>query len=228
MNKKDKIKIIIVDDHMIFRKGLRLMIEDFNFVDIIGEAESGQEFLTMLNKLTPDVVLMDIKMPGMSGIETTQLAVEQYPDLTIIALTMHEEEEYVKSMFDAGSKGYILKNVSKEELKKALRTIADGKSYYYSANLSSLIINHFLDTEKNSQSKALRESKLSKKINLSPRCSEILKYLCEGMTNEDIAKKLNLSERTIQGHRGRILKKVGVKNTPALIRFAILNNMVKI
>ena len=223
----EPITAIIVDDHFIFRKGLRLLLEELNFVEVIGEASNGIEFLELLKKIKPDIVFMDVKMPKMNGIEATKKALEKYSDLIIVALTMHDEDYYVKSMFDAGSKGFILKNVTKEELENALETLLDGKSYYYSNSVSSVMINHYLDSAVTKVVKVTIDPKQVKKIHLSLRKIEILKMICEGYNDYDIAEKLGLSVRTIQGHKYRLYKKTGLKNTTSLISYAVQHRLIK-
>ena len=202
------------------------MLEELKFAVVIGEASSGIEFLELIEELNPDIVLMDVKMPQMNGIEATKKALAKYPKLIIVALTMHEEDEYVKSMFDAGSRGFILKNVTKEELKNALTTLIDGKSYYYSNSLSSVIINHYLNTS-NKNVEIYSDRILFKDIYISARSVEIIRLICEGNTIIEIAKILGLSKRTIQGHKYRIFKKIGVKSTSALIKYAVQHKWVK-
>jgi DNA-binding NarL/FixJ family response regulator len=221
-----KIKLILVDDHFIFRNGLKLLLEEINFVKIVGEASSGKEFLELIKTVEADVVLMDIKMPDMNGIRTTKEVLKEYPHLIIIALSMYDETEYVKNMILAGAKGYILKNVTKEELKKALKTVANGKSFYYSSNLSAVIVNHFIKSERTMNEKIKMQEIMISKSKLSPRGFEIMKYACEGLTNIEIAKKLNISSRTVQGQKSRIFSKLGIKNTASLIRYAVQNKLI--
>ena len=180
----------------------------------------------MIDNVHADVVFIDIKMPEMNGIKTTREVLKKYPDLIIIALSMYDEAEYIKSMFDVGAKGYILKNITKEELKKALKTVSDGQSYYYSSNLSAIVVTHFIDTEK-SNGEIKKDKIVIDNSRLSARGYEIIKYTCEGLSTEEIAKKLNISVRTVQGHKLRIFSKLGIKNTVSLMRYAAQNNLIK-
>lgn len=203
--------LIIVDDHEFFRKGVMLTLERFSFIKVIGEASSGTEFLDVVKKKPADIVLMDINMPGMDGIETTRKALQMNPNLKIIALTMFGEEQYLDSMIDAGASGFILKNIDAAGLEYALKTVSEGKNYY-----SPEVMNFFANK---------RASKGKQK--LTRRETEILEYVAKGLTNQQIADTLYVSLRTITNHRANMHKKLGVKNTIGLLSWAIKNNIIK-
>ena len=213
----DKIKIIIVDDHEIFRNGLKMVLGRLPHIDIVGEAANGQEFLSLIKTVQCDVVLMDIEMPVMNGIDATAQAMKEYPELRIIALTMFQEDDYIQSMMDAGIRGFLIKNVGKETLDKAILTIYRGGTYY-----SEELFNFF--TKKFSES----PKPLEPEIALTSREKEILQLLAEGLNNKEIADKLFISERTVVGHKSNLLAKTGTKSAISLLAFAIRKRLVKI
>jgi DNA-binding NarL/FixJ family response regulator len=210
--------IIIVDDHLIFRQGLKSLITAENFATVIGEASNGKEFLELLSFLKPDLVLMDIDMPHMNGIDATQRALEIIPDLKIIIFTMFGDEEYYYKMIDLGVKGFILKSSGINELEKAIHDVMMSESYF-SNELLRKIINNF--SRKNLQ-------KPTENSGLTDRELEILQQICLGLNNEEIAEKLFISSTTVKTHRSNLLEKTGCKNTPALILYAIKHKLVSL
>lgn len=210
-----KIKVLIADDHEIFRKGLKAVLSRLKDVEITGEASNGCEVLNLLSQSDTQIVLMDIEMPGKNGIETTREALKIYPGLKIVALTMFNNDHYIQDMIDAGAKGFLLKNVTKDILDKALHSIAAGNTYY-----SDELFNFF--------TKKITAEVVPPKpeIELTKREIEILGMLCEGLTNTDIADKLCISERTVIGHKSNLLAKTNCKSTAALISFSIKNKLV--
>lgn len=214
---KDKIKIIIVDDHEIFRNGLKMVLGKLSYVNLIGEADNGATFIEILKKEKPEIVLLDIEMPVMNGIEAAGKALAIYPDLKIIALTMFNDDEYVKSMMDVGVKGFLIKNINKDTLDKAILTVNNGGNYY-----SEELFEFF--------SKQMTKEKKSdeKFIDLTRREKEILQLLCEGLSNKEIADELFVSERTVLGHKTNLLFKTNCKNSLSLMAYAIRHNLVVI
>jgi DNA-binding NarL/FixJ family response regulator len=215
---KEKIKLIVVDDHEIFRNGLKMVLGKLNYIDLIGEAENGRDFLEMLEKgEKPDIVLMDIEMPVMNGLEATEMAIKMQPKLKIIALTMFNDEEYIQSMMDAGVKGFLMKNINKEKLDRAILTVHNGGKYY-----SEELFDFF--SKQVSKDKKPEDNKIS----LTRREKEILQLLCEGLSNKEIADELYISERTVLGHKSNLLLKTNCKNSLSLMAYAIKNKMVVI
>ncbi|MDD3739831.1 MAG: response regulator transcription factor [Bacteroidales bacterium] len=214
---KDKIKIIIVDDHEIFRNGLKMVLGKLSYSELIGEAKNGVEFLELLKKSIPDIVLLDIEMPVMNGIEAAKSALEKYPNLNIIALTMFNDDEYIKSMMDVGVKGFLIKNINKDTLDKAILTVVNGGNYY-----SEELFEFF--------SKQMTKDKSADKnvIDLTRREKEILQLLCEGLSNKEIADELFISERTVLGHKTNLMLKTNCKNSLSLMAYAIKNKLVVI
>ncbi len=205
------IGIIIADDHIIFRKGLRTVLNEISFIKVIAEASNGNELLRILKKNPADIILMDINMPEMNGIEATKKITEKYPETDVIALTMHEEIGYFNKMIEVGAKGFLLKKTNKEQLEIALRTVFYGETYF----AEEFVFN-------------IKKNKTSKKnnITISDREKEVLKLIAKGFSNAEIAEKLNLSKRTIDGHKSRLFDKTNAKNAPNLIMFAIKNELI--
>jgi DNA-binding NarL/FixJ family response regulator len=214
---KDKIKVCIVDDHEIFRNGLKMVLNKLNYVQLIGEASNGGEFIAMLNDTKPDIVFLDIEMPVMNGIEVATHMQKEFMDVKIIALTMFGDDEYIQSMLDAGAKGFLMKNISKETLEKAIQTVFNGGSYY-SEELFEFFTKQFNKDKSNE----------NEKISFTRREKEILQLLCEGLSNKEIADALFVSERTVLGHKTNLLAKTGTKNSLSLMAYAIKNKIVVI
>lgn len=210
-----KIKTIIVDDHKLFRKGLSLILNSMKNIEVISEASDGSEFLEKINNIKPDLVLMDIKMPKLDGITATKQALNKYPDLKVIVLSMHNDADYYTRMLDAGVKAFVMKNSDPEELKQAIDLVIEGKNFYSQEILLSMVKN-FQDEMK------------SDTIKLSQRESEVLKYICHGYSNNQIAEKMYLSPRTIETHRANLLSKTGTKNSIQLVVYAIKNKLYNI
>jgi DNA-binding NarL/FixJ family response regulator len=212
----EKIRIIITDDHQLFRNGLKILLNAFQEFEVTGEASNGEEFLRIIKNTPADVVLMDINMPEMDGIEATRRGLKLCPALDIIALSMYGEEEYYYKMVDAGAKGFLLKDSDISEVKEAILTVRKGGSYF-----SQELLYHVIQKIKH------RENE-SKSANLSKREKEILLKICEGLSNQEIAETLFISKRTVDKHRANLLGKTNSKNTASLILFAIRNKLIAI
>jgi len=210
------INIIIVDDHSLFRNGMRLLLSNTGNFSILSEASNGKEFLTLLDSITPDVVLMDIDMPEMDGITATAKALEKKPSLRVVCLSMYGEEEYYYKMIEAGAKGFLLKNSDINEVTNAITTVHNGGKYFSQELLYNVVKNI-------KSSQTIKES-----VDLSDRELEVLKQICIGLSNQEIAEVLNISKRTVDKHRANLLDKTNSKNTANLIMFAIKNNVIDI
>jgi DNA-binding NarL/FixJ family response regulator len=215
----EKIKIMIVEDQLIFRKGLKLILSEMEQVQLMVDAGDGKEFLEIIKKDMPDIVLMDIQMPGMDGIEATKAAVALYPDLKILVVSLHGEEECLLSMLEAGARGFLLKNTDDDELKKAILTVYAGKNYFSNDLLPAL-------TSAYMKKKTYTHDKNDIIEKLSPREIEVLRYICKGYTNKEIAEACFISDRTAGGHRGNLLAKTGCRNTAQLVAFGIKYNLI--
>ena len=213
-----KPKIIIVDDHRIFRQGLTSIITSENIATVIGEASNGIEFIELISKLKPDIVLMDIDMPHMNGLDATEKAIKLIPELKIIVFSMFSDEEYYHKMIERGVKGFILKTSGINELENAIHEVMKGESYF-SNELLRKIISNFEQQNNNEQ---------SKKEILSEREIEVLQQICLGLSTDEIGKKLFISPKTVKTHKSNLLAKTISKNTPALILYAIKNKIVEI
>ncbi|MDF1576515.1 MAG: response regulator transcription factor [Bacteroidales bacterium] len=215
----DKISVFIVDDHELFREGLKLLLTGMPFIGEVREASNGMEFLAMLGgpeEQLPDVVFMDIEMPGMNGIDTTIAALEQVPSLRIVALSMYGEEEFYTRMIEVGVKGFILKNSGIQEVESAIHSVAEGRSYFSQEIVSGLVEN------------LTRRKKPSKPGDLSEREAEVLSFICKGFSNKQIADTLFVSKRTVDKHRENLLLKTGAKNTAGLVLYAIQSGLIEL
>jgi DNA-binding NarL/FixJ family response regulator len=208
-------KIMIVEDHAIFREGVKRIIEQMEDVELVGEAENGEIFLFMLNKLKPDIVLMDIKMPVMNGIEATEKALQLMPALKIIILTMHGEEEYLIAMVNKGIFGYVLKTSKANELEWAIHAVRKGE-HYYSPEINGLL------------AKKVRQFTAQEIPCFTPRENQVLYLLCKGLSNSEISDKLFISSRTVEGYKSKLLEKTGQPNVINLIIYAIRNKMITV
>ncbi|MFV0376099.1 MAG: response regulator [Mangrovibacterium sp.] len=209
--------IYLVDDHTLFRNGLRILLNTLENYHVAGEAANGQEFLDLLDHEVPDVVLLDIDMPVMDGITAAKRALEKFPELKIITLSMYGEEDYYYKMVDAGVKGFLLKNSDMTEVKTAIETVVDGGNYF-SSELLQTLVNSLRTSSK------LREPQ----ADLSEREIEILILICQGLSNQEIADQLFISKRTVDKHRANILEKSECKNTAQLVMYAIKKQLVEI
>jgi DNA-binding NarL/FixJ family response regulator len=210
------IQVVLADDHQLFRNGLRILLDAFEEFSVVGEASNGEEIVNIVGNCDCDVVLMDIAMPVMDGVEATSKCLKIKPDIKVIALSMYGEEEYYYRMVEAGAKGFILKDSDISEVKEAIITVNNGGNYFSQELLYSVI-----------QKIKTRESE-NKLANLSRREKEILEKICEGMSNQEIADTLFISKRTVDKHRANLLSKTNSKNTASLILHAIKNKIIEI
>lgn len=215
------IRVTVVDDHEIFRSGLRMVINKMGYARVVAEAGDGAEFLAMLPDLETDIVLMDIEMPVMNGIEATRKALQINPELKIVALTMFKDDAYIQSMIEAGVKGFLIKNIRKEVLERALQAVYNGKTYY-SEELWDYFTRSIVKDEKKDEKSAAED------MALTPRELEVLQLLAEGLSNKEIADRLFVSERTVVGHKSNLMAKTNTKNTVALLAYAIRNGLIDI
>jgi DNA-binding NarL/FixJ family response regulator len=204
--------IIIADDHRLFRSGLKYLLESTGKYKVLGEASNGFELLEMLEKIKPDLIIMDIQMPKMNGLEATRLSLEKYPDLKILILSMFGENEYYNSLLDFGIKGFLLKDTENDEFFLAINKILSGETYFAQELLLTLI----------------RENAHNQPVKISPREKEILDLICHGLSNQEIAEYLGISQRTVERHRTNLLEKTGSKNSIRLVIYALKNNLITI
>lgn len=203
---------IVVDDHKIFRESLAFMLTNQAGVEVIGLAGNGKEFTSILDKHKPDIVLMDIEMPIMDGVEATKIALKKFPDLKILVLSMHDEDEFYNTMIDLGVKGFILKESDSTEVQRAIEEVLAGRMFFSQDLLLRL----------------LRKRKTQQIVDLSQREKEVLSHIAQGMSNQEVADKLHLSIRTVEKHRSELLVKTESKNSISLVVYAIKNGLVNI
>jgi two-component system, NarL family, response regulator NreC len=212
------IRLAIADDHEIFRDGLALMLSKQQDITLVGQADNGKELVELVAKLQPDVVMTDIKMPGMDGIEATKLLMQRNPELKIIALSMFDEENLIVDMLEAGAKGYLLKNADKQEILDAINNVYEDKTYYCrhtSARLASMIVKSKFNPYKKAEPASFND-----------REKEIIRMICQQCTTQEIGEKLFLSKRTVEGYRTKILEKMNVKNTAGVVIFALRHHII--
>jgi DNA-binding NarL/FixJ family response regulator len=213
-----KIKIILVDDHRIFRDGIKSLLSDEDYVEIIGDVSGGDELLELLEKVTPDIIIIDITLQGLSGIDISKELASLYPDIKIMVLSMHTKEEFVINAINAGIKGYLSKDTSREELLEAIKTIYDGGEYF-----SKLISDIFLKSYIN---KFKTEQHFIENKELTKRELELLKLFATGLSNKEVADKLCISSKTVDCHKSNIMKKLKLKNSAELVLYAVKNKII--
>ncbi len=213
------ITYIIADDHKVFRQGLNYTLNSDATLKCIGEAENGVQLLQLLESIQPDVILMDMKMPEMDGMEATQAVKARYPAVKIIVLTMYDDENFVLHMLDMGVNGYLTKNADPEEIIKAVHTVNEN-DYYFNDMVSKLMLKTIVK-------KKQIEQRTKENVQLNDKEKEILRLICLEHTNAEIAEKVFLSQRTVEGIRSTLLEKIGVRNTAGLVVYAVKNGIVE-
>jgi two-component system, NarL family, nitrate/nitrite response regulator NarL len=217
--KKSKITLLLVDDHPLVREGLRSCLVQQKTFDIVGEAIDGQEALREAKSLLPEIILLDINMPGMNGLETARLLKKTVPKSKILILTMHDSKEYISRMVSTGVQGYVLKDSSPSELIAAIEAVHRGEKYF-SQKISQTMVNDY--------AKIVRSKGKKGSVELSRRESEVLALIAEGMGNKEIAGRLFVSVRTVETHRERIIRKLDIHTIAGLTRYALTKGIVKL
>ena len=218
----DKIRIILADDHQLVRTGIANLLAEETGFEIIGEAADATEFLQLLEKLEPDIAVLDIAMPGMSGIELTRLIKTKFPAVKVLILSMYTSEEFIFNAINAGAKGYLPKNTSRHELIDAIRSVARNEEYY-AESISNVILKSYIKKAKSGP-----DEENSNENQLSKREMEVLRLFAEGVSNQEIADKLFISIRTVESHKNHIMQRLELKSSVDLVKFAIRNNMVNL
>lgn len=213
------ISVIIVDDHKIIRDGLKTLLSKEIDIDVVGEAENGREAIKITLEKRPDIVIMDIGMPVMNGIEATRQIVKDLPETKIIALSMHYDKQYVKGMLFSGAKGYLLKDCAGEELSEAIRTVSENNTYI-SQDITNTVIEGYSELQEASKSRV--------KAELTNREKEILQLLTEGDSTKQIAIELYISVKTVEAHRANIMGKLNIHNLPELTKYAIRHGFTSV
>jgi len=218
----EKIKIILVDDHQLVRDGIKALLTGIPDLEIIGEASGAGELFRELENLKPDLLIMDISLPEISGIEITKKIRNEYTGIKVLILSMYNSEEFILNSIKAGARGYLPKNTSRDELLEAIYTINKGEEFF-SESISKIMLKSYIK-------RATNDDQTEDKTHavLTSREIEILKLYVEGLINKEISDKLDISIRTVETHKNHIMRKLGLKSTVELVKFAIRNNIAEI
>jgi DNA-binding NarL/FixJ family response regulator len=224
------IKYIITDDHKIFRHGLKYALTDDPEIQYVGEAENGKELLELLKTTIPDVVLLDLKMPVMDGIEAVKQIRPLYPDVRILMLTSHDDEHFVLHLIELGANGYLIKNAEPNEIKKAIHSVYNH-GFYFNELMNNAMLKKLATVSNPEKPQTYpdktQEEKITIPVKLNDRETDVLKGICNELTTAQIAEQLYLSPRTIEGIRTSLIDKLGVKNVAGLVVYAIKNGIVE-
>jgi len=214
-----KIRVLLADDHAIVREGVRMILAKETDIEVVGEAQDGAQALEMVERLKPAVIVMDISMPGMGGIEATQQAKARHPDINILALTMHEDESYVFQLLRAGASGYVLKRAAAQDLVQAVRAAAKGEAFLY-PSVARKVLEDYLKRVDAGEERERYDG-------LTEREREILTLIAQGLSNQQIAERLYISIKTVQTHRAHVLEKLGLHDRTELVRYAIRKGLIE-
>ncbi len=218
----DNIKIILVDDHQIVRDGIKSLLLDSSSIEIIGEAQTAYELFDLLKTLKPDIVLLDISLPTMSGIEASKILTSDFPNIKKLILSMYTSEEYIFNALRTGINGYLPKNTTRDELLQAIDEVYHGKEYF-SKSISDTILKSYMNIAKNGS-----EISSDKLVDLTKREREVLHYVVDGKSNAFISEHLFISIRTVETHKTSIMRKLNLSNAVDLVKFAIKNNLIEL
>jgi two-component system, NarL family, response regulator NreC len=213
-----KIRILLADDHQLMRSGIRLMLERESDLSVVGEASDGREAVALAKSMRPDVVVMDIGMANLNGIEAAQQVTQNRPEVAIVMLSMHSDESYVLRALKAGARGYLLKDSAEADLIKAVHAVAGGKSFFSPA-VSKVLLDDYVRKLKRSGADDAYDL-------LTPREREVLQLVAEGKSNKDIANLLNLSVYTVESHRSNLMEKLNLRGLPELILYAVRKGII--
>jgi len=216
----EKIKIVLVDDHQMFRDGVKSVLSDEENIELIGEVGNGNDLYELLKIDSPDLIITDISMPDISGIEITKYVTENYPEIKILILSMHSNVEFITKSLGAGANGYLPKDTSMNELLEAINTIYKGENYF-NKDISDTILKSIINKSKSAKENSKNES-------LTKREMEIVSLVVEGLANKEIADKLFISVRTVDSHKNNIMQKLNLKSSVELVKYAIKNKLVNI
>jgi DNA-binding NarL/FixJ family response regulator len=218
----EKIKIILVDDHQLVRDGIKALLGGIPEISIIGEAADGNELLAKLETLKPDLLIMDISLPGISGIELTRKVCSSHPEIKTLILSMYNNEEFIFNALKAGAKGYLPKNTTRDELLEAIHSVCEGEEFF-GKPISETILKSYVKRATDEEKPSERSGEM-----LTSRELEILKLYAEGFINKEISDKLDISIRTVETHKNHIMRKLGLKSTVEMVKYAIRIKIVEI
>ena len=214
-----KVSIVIAEDHTILRAGLKALLETNPRFEVVGEADNGRDAIQRVAELKPDLIIMDLSMPGLSGIDAIKDIRDRYPEVKALVLTVHSEEEYVLSSLEAGANGYVLKDATQNELITAAERVLNGKTYL-SPDITEKVVSSYLQANKNSQEPTTRWDSITQ------RERQILKLIAEGHTNKSMADYLCISVKTVEKHRANLMKKLDLHNVSALTTYAMEKGII--
>jgi DNA-binding NarL/FixJ family response regulator len=215
----NKIKVLLADDHTIVRNGIMSLLESSPEIEIVGEARDGAEALAKVKELSPDVLMIDIAMPVMNGLEAAEQLGKYHKHTRALMLSMHNNEDYILKSVEAGAYGYLLKDTTRDEMLRALQTVARGEKYF-SPSVSHIIVSSYLQKVKDTEKAKAKKPKLSKKE------KAIVRFIIDGDSSREIAEKLNISIRTVDNHRANMMKRLGVKNAVELVKKVLDEKLV--
>ena len=218
----DTIRVLLVDDHTILREGIKSLLSAHDHIEVVGEADDGEQAVERVGELGPDVVLMDISMPGINGIQATRTIKEEHPETKILILTMHDEEGYIYPIFKAGASGYVVKRTATRELVSAIEAVMEGNTIMHPSVARTLIIDGARDESPG------EAQDLDFYDGLTERELEVVTLVAEGMTNREIADELHISIKTVQAHRSNIMEKLDVHDRVALTKYAIKKGLISL
>lgn len=213
---KRPVRIFLADDHLLVRAGIRSLLEQIEGVEIVGEAADGHETMRLVEKQSPDILLLDVALPGLNGLEVARRLLRNRPELRVVILSMHATEDYVQQALQAGAVGYVLKEATVAELELAIRAVSE-RGMYLSPSVSRQVVGEYVrGTEK----------KATPAERLTPRQREVLQLLAEGHSTKEIAFRLGLSVKTVETHRARLMERLGIRDLAGLVRYAVRTGVV--
>ncbi|WP_425801849.1 response regulator [Desulfitobacterium sp. Sab5] len=215
-----KLRILLADDHAVLRAGLKLLLNAEADIEVVGEASDGEEAIAQVNKLMPDLLLLDLSMPKLNGVDCIEKLMKSHSNLKVLVLTMHDDEEYLRAVLSVGAKGYVLKKAADVELLSAIRTVARGEMFIYPSMAAQLVYRQLVNPKD-------KKSKDTKVKHLSERESEVLRYLALGHTNQEIGDMLHVSVKTVETYKARLMEKLEMRKRADLVRYAMDHGIIE-